>query len=43
MVNYFVRDYVEFEAHVFGGGHWCVEIEIGKVYSMEGCAGSADC
>ena len=43
MDNYFVRDDVKFEAHVFGGGHWCIEIEIGKVDSMEGCAGSADC
>ena len=43
VVNFFVRDVVEFEVHVFGGGHWCVEIEIDKVYSMEGCARSADC
>ena len=37
MVNDFVGGDVELEAHVFRGGHWCVEIEIGKVNSMEGC------
>ena len=43
MVNDFGGDDFEFEVHIFGGGHWCVEIKIGEVDSMEGCAGSADC
>ena len=43
MVNDFVVDDVKFEVHVFRGGHWCVEIKIGKVDSMEGYTRSADC
>ena len=39
MVNDFIRDDVDFEAHVFGSGHWCIEIEIGEVNSMEGAPG----
>ncbi len=35
MVDEFVGDDVKLESHVFRGGHWSVEIEIGKVIPWE--------
>ena len=42
MVDDLLRDYLEWDSHVFWAVHDCVEVEVGDIHSGIFCIGSGD-